>query len=470
MKSDLIPSAEERLREFKELQKAGLICLDGDFLPSVHYPPITMYPPISQEALFEGYENPEDKKFSIYAHIPFCKKCCTFCHYPNKYGDRHEEEKDHYLGVLEKELDIYLRVLGLEKILARSILIGGGTPTFLTPAQIERFLHFFTSRVDLTHCTQFNYDVDPQTIIGPEGIERLEIMKSYGVDRLTIGIQSLDDAILDRMNRHHSAKEAIESVNVAKEMGFQLNIEFIYGHPGQSFESWVRDMELAVALGVEEIQIYRIKIIPYGDKTGVITKEFAKGERDFVPIEEVFRMKQAAVSILAQNGYYENLRRVYSKERKHYSHYAHDQCCNLFDQIGLGLSAFSSLRDRFGLNTQYFEEYYRSIEQGKLPLNRGLVRSLDDQLRWHIILPLKNRDVLKKQFKERTGVSLDEVFRGKIEKLKKYDLVRENDKKLELTDRGGFFADEVCQVFHHPRYMPFPQTAYSDGELNPHLI
>ena len=468
MHSEPALAAEERIKDFKELQKAGLICLDGDFMPSVHYPPITMYPPITQEELFAGYRNLEDGKFDVYAHIPFCKRQCTFCHYPVKLGER-SEEKDYYLTMLEKEMDIYMRVLGIDRIMARSILVGGGTPTYLSPAQMERFLRFFTDRVDLTHCTQFNYDLDPQTMLGEEGRERLTLMKSFGVDRLTIGFQSLNNSILQKMNRHHSAEEAIESAFIAKEMGFQINIEFIFGFPGQSFDCWIEDIEKATTLGVEEIQLYRLKIIPYGDLTGTITRKYSRNKDEFASPEESLRMKQYAISMLAERGYHENLRRVFSKKRKYYSHYAHNQCCNLFDEIGFGLTAFSSLRDRFGLNTQYFEEYYAMIEQGRLPLNRGLVRKPDDQLRWHIILPLKNRNVRKKQFQERTGATLDEVFHNKIDKLKSFELAYETDKKLELTPRGAFFADEVSQMFHHPDFMPFPESAYAPGNLNPYL-
>lgn len=458
----------ERIREYRELQQAGLVCLDDDFFPSVHYPPITMYRPITQEELFKGYENPEDKRFDVYAHIPFCKKRCVFCHYPSKFGEKWSEEKDLYLSMMEQEIDIYLRTLGLDRVVARSILIGGGTPTFLSPAQLERFLRFFTAKVDTKLCTQFNYDVDPQTLLGTEGKQRLELLKAFGVDRLTIGVQALNADILQRMNRHHSVEEAVESVYVAKQMGFQINIEFIFGYPGQTLDIWARDIAKAVTFGVEEIQLYRLKVIPYGDQKGVIAKKFAGERDDFVPVEETIGMKQTAIQILAEHGYLENLRRVFSRDKRHFSHYAHNQCCNLFDEIGFGLTAFSSLRDRFGLNTQHFEEYYSLIKQGRLPLNRGLVRSKDDQMRWCVVLPLKNREVYKKRYFKRAGVALEQVFRNKIERLKKYDLLLEDDKLVKLTPLGAFFADEVCLSFHNLRHMPFPENAFAAGELNPY--
>jgi len=467
IKSELIKPAEERVKDLKRLQKAGLISLHGDFFPSVHYPPITMYPPISEENLFNGYHNPPDNRFDIYVHIPFCIQQCVFCHYPVKIGEL-PEEKDYYLNILEKEMDIYMKRLGLQTIKVRSILVGGGTPTYLSPGQLKRFLDYFAARVDLNICTQFSYDVDPPTVLGPDGAERLKIMRDYGVDRLTIGVQSLNNQTLKEMNRPHTAEDAIKSIEESRKAGFKINIEFIYGYPGQTLENWTELMERAVTLGTEEIQLYHLKIVPYGDHTGAIKEQFAKHPDEFVPAEKAIMMKQIAITILSENGYNENLRRVFTKSRQDYSHYADNQCFKLFDQIGFGLTAFSSLRDRFGLNTQCFDKYYSLIEEGKLPVNRGLVRKKDDQLRWCLILPLKNRVVFKKWYQKKTGVSLDKIFRKKIENLKKFGLLTEDDKMLKFTKLGAFFADEVCEQFHHPNYMPFPKTAYAAGEFNPY--
>jgi oxygen-independent coproporphyrinogen-3 oxidase len=464
----LIEKARGRVKDFQQLQAAGLICKDGDFFPSVHYPPITMYPPTTEEELFEGYSNPQDGLFDVYAHLPFCLQKCVFCHYPVKLGQQ-SAEKDRYLEALEKEMDIYLNRLGLNCLKARSILVGGGTPTFLSGEQLQRFLAFFVARLDLSSCQQFNYDVDPVTLIGAEGKERLRLMGDYGVDRLTIGIQSLNPDILKRMNRHHGAEEALASIENAKEFGYQVNIEFIFGYPGQTLENWIEVMEQAVSLDVEEIQLYRLKVEAYGDYQAAIKGLREKGWQEFPTVAETLTMKQVAIEILNGNGYYENLRRVFTKEQKYYSHYADNQCCGLLDQLGFGLTAFSSLRDRFGLNTQSFEEYYAQIEEGKLPLNRGLVRNQEEQVRWAIILPLKNRCVWKQHFQQVTGgASLDGLFRPKIEKLKSFGLIAEDADKIELTELGSFFADEVAQQFHHPHYIPFPPDAYARGPLYPY--
>ena len=463
----LVQRALERVADFDRFREEGLICRDGDFFPSVHYPPITMYDQTQEEELFAGYQLPADGKLDVYAHIPFCKQRCIFCHYPVMLGKK-QAEMDQYLVALEKEMDIYMARLGIDKIKARSILIGGGTPSYLSPEQLQHFLKFFTKRLDMSEVEQFNWDVDPSTLVGEIGLERLKILRDFGSDRLTLGIQSLDPRVLKIMNRPHDKQVALEAIENSQNAGYQVNIEFIFGHPGETIQNWIAVMKEAVTLGTEEIQLYRLKIEAYGDYQGPIKNYIEKRPDEVVSNEETIMMKQLAIDILAENGYHENLRRVYTKERKHYSCYAHNQCCELLDEIGFGLTAFSSLRDRFVLNTANFGDYYKLIEEGRLPLDRGKRRDKDAQMRWAIVLPIKNRDVYKSTFKEVSGESLDNVFRKKIDRLKSYGLLREDDVTLGLTAHGAFFADEIAQQFHAEEHIPYPRDEYANGPLNPY--
>jgi oxygen-independent coproporphyrinogen III oxidase len=463
-----VERARGRVEEFKRFQQLGMIPLHGDFFPSgVHYPPITMYKPTTEEEFFGSYTLPADGRLDIYIHIPFCIRRCLFCHYPSLYSAS-DAKKDEYLDALEKEMDLGLRRLGIDKVRIRSILIGGGTPTDLTPAQLKRFLEFFTARCDMSGCTQFNYDVDPATLVGPDGLERLRIMRDFGVDRLTIGAQSLDEAILRKMNRSHGAQAVLDSIENSRQLGYMVNIEFIFGHPGQTLENWVEVMQKAIATQVDEIQLYRLKVLPYGDQQGTIQKFRGIRPEEVPPPETAIHMKAIAIELLGMSGYHEYLRRVFTRNRKIYSHYAYNQCCNLQDELGFGLSAFSSLRDRFCLNVQFFDEYYKAIGSGRLPINRGIVRDRDQQIRWATVLPLKNHWIRKKVFQAVTGVPATEVFPERFAALKEYGLVKEDDATIRLTELGAFFADEVVEQFHSPDYIQFPAADYADGPLNPY--
>lgn len=459
--SQYMKNAQTRIEQLNLLRSEGLICKSGDFVPSVHYPPITKYPPMTADEVLEGYTLPSDGYLDIYAHFPFCERHCLFCHYPGKVGPQ-TDEKIRYTGYLKREIEIYLKRFGISRIRPRSILIGGGTPTFLPPELLKDFLSFFCERVDISHNPQFNYDVDPGTIVGKDGIERLKIMREYGVNRLTIGVQSLDDSVLRCMNRPHDAALAIESIHNAKAYGFQLNIEFIYGHPGETIENWAKVIEKAVELPTDEIQLYRLKVLAYGDYQGDIIRH------TYPSFEETMTMKQIAIDILKENGWNENLRRVYTKSKRFISHYAYNQCCNLYDQVGFGITGFSSYRDRFALNTQSFEEYYRLIDEGGLPTNRGYIRNAEQQLRWSIVLPLKNMDIKKARFEAMNGVPFDSVFRAKVAQLKSYGLLEETERVVRLTDLGSFIADEVVETFNSDEYKPFPRDQYAEGALNPY--
>lgn len=467
-KAELLANADARVEQLKKLQELGLICDDGEFVPSVHYPPITQYDFCQQTNIYEGYTPPADGLMDIYVHFPFCERHCTFCHYPGMVGE-HPEEKKKYLEHLKKEIDLFLEQVKLDKIRPRSILLGGGTPTYMTPELLNYFLDFLCERIDTTHLKQFNVDLDPKTMLGDAGMERLQIMRDHGINRLTVGCQSLDDKILKLMNRHHTADEAMEAVCRSHDMGFQNNIEFIYGYLGQTFENWAETIEKACSLPVEEIQLYRLKVLAYGDYQGAIINARKEGSQLHIPdFYDTMRMKQIAIDLLKMYGYTENLRRVYTKEKKHISRYAYNQCCNLFDQVGFGLTAFSSFRDRFVLNTQNFDEYYSKIDAGELPLNRGYLRSKESQLRWSMILPIKNQNIRKAKFEKINGIDFDTVFREKINNLIQCGLIEDTGKTIELTDLGKFVADEVAEQFNETKYLPFPKERYADGILNPY--
>ena len=468
MVRDSISLSTPRWEEFQKFQQLGLIPTHGDFSPAgVHYPPITNYPPLAPEEIYRDFQDVVPGEFDVYVHIPFCHRRCLFCHYPSHYHCG-AEEKDRYLDHLEKEMQNWLAFRGMSQIKSRTILMGGGTPTDLTPKQLERFLTFFTKYVDISHCPQFNWDVDPSTLVGEEGLERLRIIKDFKGDRLTIGIQSLNDDVLKKMNRSHNAATAKESIENCLKMGFQVNIEFIYGHPGETLQNWIDVLEEACTLGTEEIQLYRLKIEPYGDQEGTIKKFSGYHPDELISVEDTIRMKEMSVLILEDHGYHENLRRVFTKKKSNISLYAYNQCCRLKDEVGFGLSAFSSLNDRFMINTPDFEEYYRRTEAGMIAANRCLIRNADQQMRWSIILPLKNYFIDKKLFREMNGVELNTVFQKQFALLKEYGLATEDDKKFALTEKGAFYSDELVHLFYEPQHQSFPPEDFMEGCLNPY--
>ena len=463
---ELKSRAQQRVVDHNELQNAGLIAQSGQFFPAgIHYPPITMVPPSTPEDFLRGYKPLNQDEFVLYVHIPYCARRCTFCHYPVVTG-KGQSEMETYVDLLGAEMDLWLQHLGIDRFRARSVLIAGGTPTYFEPKLFRRFHEVFEKRVDMDHCSQVTYDVHPEDLLGTAGAERIAMMKSFGSDRLTLGLQSLDNDVLKKMNRGHTEQEAYQAIDAMRKGGIDdICIEFIFGYPNVSTDLWIETLEKGIATDVQEIQLYRLKIPAYGDSPGPVQNLFQKHPEHFPAPEEAILQKQIGILLLEQHGFYENLTRVFTREPTHISHYAADQCCQQLDCIGIGQSAFSSLHDRFAINNPDIGQWAAAVKAGNIPLNRGIIRNRDDDLRWHIVLPLKNSMVNKTTFHNRTGERAEEVFRNELDALASYGLVAEDENVIQLTPKGRFFADEICAQFHHPKWLPFSSENYNKGPL-----
>jgi oxygen-independent coproporphyrinogen-3 oxidase len=457
-----------QLHNAAELEKAGLIPGGSLYYPTIFYPPIPMYGPGDEALILEGLDFDSARRTSVYIHIPFCRSKCLYCHWMVNVGCSEHVIND-YLDCLEKEITLWKKKFGVEKIQPSSMLIGGGTPTALTPEQTAKLCRILHGGFDFSKCAQIICETEPGTILGDQGLEKLRILKDNGVDRVSLGVQALDDQSLKDMGRRHSARDVMQAMGQARKVDFKsVSIDLIYGYPGCTPEKWQTTLETAVALDVDAFQLYRLRIVPHGDKAGKVKDRFTTNPESFPGVDEIYIMKQLGFQVAEQGGLRETSRRFFSKGPVHDSQYLQDHTDRLADVIGFGASSWSNVQGRFYLNTgESLQAYAALIHQGILPINRGKVKTGDDQQRWALTLPLKHNGVSKKQFSETTGKTVNETFPRQIANLSKYGLVVEDESFLKLTDRGIFFADEVITQFYHHDYLPFPRSCYTEGELNP---
>lgn len=452
---DLAQSELQRIN-VADAEHIGLASPDGNFTPVIGYPPLTMYAPMDDAPLFENIATRTVYPMAAYVHIPFCPSRCTFCHWITKTKSR-SDEVDTYLDYLEREMVIYKTKLGVDAIPVRSVLIGGGTPTYLSAKQMERFMRAFTTHFDLSACTQFSVEPEPTTILGDEGLEKLRIMKDYGVTRLSMGVQSFDDSILAHMGRVHTRTDIIAAVEQMHRVGFDsVMIDMIYGYPDQSIEQWLDTLNTALSLNIDGWQLYRLRIKACGDRPGNIIKIYNKRQERFPELEKIRIMKMLGILMSERNGYHEYQTRCFTKSTKDMSHYLRDWCCNLTDVAGVGVSSWSNVRGVFSLNVgdDSLQRYYQAIDAGKVSVDRGKVRTSDDELRRSFILPLKNARVIKQAFRERTGVDANVWFADGIRWAIGHGLIEEDAQSIGLTQRGRFFADEVAMRFFESCYLP----------------
>jgi len=457
-----------RLLNVTELENAGLIPKGGLYYPTIYYPPVPMYGNSDEAGILDGLDYDESRPAAVYVHIPFCRSRCLYCHWM-VYANVTEGEIDDYLDSLAREMELWKEKFGVRNVRPRSMLIGGGTPTVLTPKQTGRLFRDLKSSLDFGECTQITCETEPGSILGGSGFEKLRVMKENGVDRISLGVQAFDDGSLKDMGRRHSAADAMNAMEQVRKAGFQsVSVDLIYGYPGCTPEKWLKTLETALSLDVDAFQLYRLRIVPHGDRVGTIKTRYEESPEIFPGVDEIYVMKQLGSLVAGQCGLKETSCRLFAKGPLHSSHYLADHTDRLCDVIGFGASSWSNVQGRFYLNTgESPARYAEYLRYGNLPINRGKKRTADDERRWAVAVTLKHNGVPMKRFRELTGVSVEEAFPRQVEILKKYGLVEECGDVLKLSNRGRFFADEVVTQFYHPKYLPFPRSAYAEGDLNP---
>jgi oxygen-independent coproporphyrinogen-3 oxidase len=461
---DWIERAQQGLKELDvaEVRQTGILPQGGNaFFPVVGYPPHTMLPSMAQEDVFETYQQRRPNPITAYAHIPFCPSRCTYCHWITKTKSRQDEVED-YLDHIEQEMALYAEGLGYDAIPADSALIGGGTPTYLSAKQLERFLTAFTRYFDLSNSTQFSVEAEPTTLLGEEGLAKLRVLKDFGVQRISLGVQSFDDPILASMGRTHNHAESLQSIEQIRKAGIDnVFIDLIYAYPNQTVEQWLDNLRQVVSLGIEGYQLFRLRIKQHGDRQGNIMNTFVKAPERFPDAEPIWLMKYLGKMMSEEHGYIEQQTRIFARKADDVSHYNRDWCCNLHDIAGVGVSTFSNLRGVFAMSMgdHNLENYYAPVRAGKTAIDRGRVRTADEEARRSFILPLKNAKVSKADFRDRTGKEANDYFADEIQWFTSLGMVEQDDKYISLTRRGRFFADEVAAQFFDPEYLTYKDVA-----------
>ncbi|WP_455206647.1 coproporphyrinogen-III oxidase family protein [Kaarinaea lacus] len=470
---------KQHVQEWIDRAKLGLIELDVEgvkdsgilpergkgFFPVVSYPPVIMYGDMDDDQLFDNFHNRRANALIGYLHIPFCPSRCTYCHWITKTKSK-EDVVDTYIDYLEKEMVLYKNRLGMDRVPLSSVLWGGGTPTYPTPVQLERLLNAYNTHYDLTNCTQFSVEAEPTTLIGDEGLERLRIMKEQGVDRISLGVQSFDDQVLRMMGRAHSHAQSMEAIENTRKAGFDnIYIDLIYGYPGQTVEKWAEEILHAATLDLAGYQLFRLRIKQTGDRKGTIVNLLEKKPEIFHQADDVFLMKYLGKLVSEEHGIHEYQRRIFSREKNTSSHYLRDWFLKLYDIAGVGVSAWSSLRGVFSINVgdKDLTNYYRYIDEGKVPINRGKLLTFDDVARRSFMLPLKNDYVDKAFYKSFVGVDASILFASELEWMKQLEMIEENAERIWLTKKGAFFADEVTTQFFNPDYVAFDDIRFAPG-------
>ncbi len=374
----------------------------------------------------------------IYIHVPFCMSKCPYCAFASEAGANHETGK--FPGLILKELENVTAEFPPSTV--DSVYFGGGTPSLLTAEELYETLRGISSLVTLAPDAEITIEANPGTVNG----RYLKEIRHAGINRVSFGVQSFDDRMLETLGRIHDSNQAREAVCLAKEAGFcNTGIDLIHSIPGESMETWNSDLHEVISLKPEHISIYSLTV-EEGTPFAITYKDGDKlPDSDFVA-----DMMETADDFLEKAGYehYEIANYAIPGFRaRHNTGY-----WKLDGYIGIGPGAHSFVRQgEFGLrfsNTEKLGDYMVFIAENRSP--RGEMRFLTrmDAISEFLFLGMRMKEgVLAADFLGKFGESFHDLFPREIRKLESAGLIICDEERIALTRRGVLLSNQVFSMF-----------------------
>ena len=396
----------------------------------------------------------EPENLSFYLHIPFCSQLCYYCGCFT-HITKNKDLMDKYVEFLKKEILLYKDLLDPQRKISQ-IHWGGGTPNYLPLSHIEQIMNLIYDNFRLTDDPEIAMELHP-THITPEYLEGL---RNLGFNRISIGIQDFSHDVLNKVNRALPAMPVEQIVDLAKKLGFPVNLDFIYGLPGQNVESFARTMEKAVELDPGRFAIFSYAHVPWVKPHQKLLEKY------IIPDAETkIQMFEAAYEILTGAGYVSIGLDHFAKpddeltlalnERKLCRNFQGYCTRRTTGQVyAFGVSGISQLSNAYLQNTKDLQRYFNDLENGRLPYEKAYFLNRDEKIIGSLISEIMcNRYVDLENFAAQHGLTLEQLksLTGTDEdKLSTFDdegLILYDGKTLEVTQQGMFFLRNIASAF-----------------------
>ncbi len=371
---------------------------------------------------------------SLYIHIPFCTQICHYCDF-NKFFIQNQPV-DGYIQSLLTEMDLYN--LSHNEPLS-TVFIGGGTPSALEPRQLEQLLFSMKEKVKLAPGYEYTVEANP----GDLSKEKLKIMKEAGVNRLSLGVQSFNEELLKKIGRAHNVKDVYETIDMAREEGFEnISIDLIYSLPGQTLSDLEDTIDRALQLNLPHFSAYSLIIEP---KT-VFYIMLNKGKLSLPGEDAEATMYEYVMKRLVEAGYDQYEISNFAKtgfESRHNLVYWNNE-----EYYGLGAGAHGYLEAVRYNNHGPLKKYMNAIQDGKKPIIEQVAVSRKEQMEEEMFLGLRKMEgVSLKHFEERFSVNINDVFGETIKRMVSNGLLELVNGRVRLTHTGKLMGNEVFQAF-----------------------
>lgn len=406
--------------------------------PKVTYAPPNIYPmaaPDFEPAREMDRGKPPDGPIGIYAHVPYCHYKCTFCFYATTPIPA-AREMERYLSAIETELAWLPPAAPLTQL-----YVGGGTPTALPPELLDRLLGAIFERVTPGEAVD-TVECSPDSIIP----EHVPVLRRHGIERISMGVQTGEEGIRDAINRRHDNRQVLEACDLLVGAGFVVNVDLIYGLPGQDEERFSRDFEFVASRGVHSVTSYNLRI---NEKTPIGRLVADDARLDAVAL---VRWREHVRAVARDAGFEQTRWHTYERREPATAAEAAGRFRDVTgwgDQLGVGVSARSRLQDTVYINHARQKTYLERVESGGSPVEK--VRRLDEaerRLRFMALTLGDGRALDRAAYRESFGTEFDDDFAGPLERLDAAGIVVDDGPEVRLSDRGRLVYDLATRAFY----------------------
>ena len=371
---------------------------------------------------------------SLYVHIPFCEKKCIYCDF---YSIENFSPMDDFLRALHHEIDLYASYG--EEATFETIFFGGGTPSLLTPEQLESVLVHLASVFTIEKDAEVTVETNPGTVTR----DKLAAYRSMGVNRLSVGIQSFHENDLKFLSRIHDAQQALDCVELAREVGFEnLSVDLIYALPDQTLDQWEQNLHTAIGLNPNHISAYGLIVEENTPLIRMVHANLVSPK----PSDDEAEFYKFTMAFLQDRGFehYEvsNYARAGFRSRHNYNYWRHE------NYLSFGPSAHSFWREdgkaRRWFNIANLSHYCSHLNEGKLPLLTDELLTPDQLRTERILLGLRSDGLDTKKLQEDFPHASSRIAESSIMHLVDSGHALYSNGIVRLTSAGYLLCDEIC--------------------------
>lgn len=407
----------------------------------------------TQEDLKEFFKRQSPSRaLSLYLHLPFCRSACYFCGCNTIFTSK-EDKKVKYVEYIKKELNILKNHLNTNRFVSQ-MHFGGGTPTYFSPSQLEEIIkEVKTVFPNFQKDAEISCEVDPRYFTK----EHMDVLKAGGVNRLSFGVQDLNDSVQKTIHRIQPFELTKNVIKIAREAGIKsINTDLIYGLPYQTRESFRQTLEEMVTLSPDRFAVFNYAHVPWLMKT---MRKF--DETTFPKPNEKLQMLKDTIDFFTSSGYKmvgmdhfakpeDELFLAIEKGELHRNFQGYTTKGGA-DLIGIGLTSIGNGVDYYSQNFKELEDWEKALDERHLPVFKGYRLSDDDMLRQNVIMELMSNFSLNiKRIEEKFKVNFKEYFADSIKALKEFEeaeLLKIYDDKIEISQTGSMLIRNICMPF-----------------------